>query len=1256
MIKRVYVKRKQSSQLRAEILDVLGIDVPVTRYLRYDVEGLTEDEFNRVLPEVFYTPPSDDLFLEQMPKAKGFVFGVEFLPGQFDMRADSAAQCVQLITMSTRPLIACADIYDIENATDSQIKRIKEYLINPVDSRECSLDKPETLEMVIPPPAPVEMLKDFGKKPLAMLKAFHKESGFAMSVEDLVFVQSYFRSERRDPTMTELKVIDTYWSDHCRHTTFLTALEFKLKTENPHLESTLNDYLKAFNKLYEGRADKYVSLMDMATIGAKILTLAGATHDIDVSPEINACTIKTSPIVDGMKEDWLVLFKNETHNHPTEIEPYGGAATCLGGAIRDPLSGRSYVYQSMRITGAGDINAPISDTVKGKLPQRVISRTASKGFSSYGNQIGIATGKVREYYHSGYVAKRLETGFVVGAAPEVNVRRYVPDAGDVVLLIGGATGRDGCGGATGSSKSHDLHSIETCGAEVQKGNPAIERKLQRLFRNHDATRLIKRCNDFGAGGVSVAIGELASGLDIDLDSVPKKYSGLSATELAISESQERMAVVIAPDDVSEFVKICDKENLDATVVAKVTDTDSMRMFYNGTLIVDLKRKFLDSNGVRQNATAALRDGKVDSFDNLNSKRKGYFAKRDYAALATDILSDYNVASQKGMGEAYDSTIGALSVLMPFGGKNQLTPCQAMAAKLPAHTDACTVSSWGFNPYLMEKSPYVGALYSVICAVERIVATGVNPRDAYLTMQEFFARCTDANKWGAPASALLGALEAQLRLGVPAIGGKDSMSGSFERLDVPNTLIAFALGMSEGKYVVSNVFNRTGQRVYRYRLKRDEFSQPDFAELNGFLDLLSGEIRRGNVDYTAVTEEGGAFAQVAKSCFGNMIGFAFSADDEDVFSDSFGDILVAPTNVENFEGYGLELIGVTVDAPNLIFDARLQPLDDGSCVVFDGRELPLEVALKAFTGTFESVYPTTAPSNETPTSINYVAEPAAKPKKKSKSKSAVIAVPRVIIPVFAGTNCEYESAYKFELAGADVNTMVIRNRTGSQVNESVQALAEQIASSQILMIPGGFSGGDEPDGSAKLIAAFLSSPRIKDALDDLIYKRKGLVLGICNGFQALIRLGLLPDGKISPLNEQSPQLTFNNIGRHMSSIVNIRVASNLSPWYNAVKTGDVYSVVISHGEGKFVAPDAVIKRLIDNGQVATQYCDSQGNVRPEMPYNPNGSMMNIEGITNADGRILGKMGHSERMGANLYKNYSGADFDMQIFESGIKYFK
>ncbi|MCH5162511.1 MAG: phosphoribosylformylglycinamidine synthase [Clostridiales bacterium] len=1251
MIRRIYTERQESNAaLASELFDNLGIKVKARMFIRYDVDGLTDEQFEAATPIVFSTPATDAVYHEKLPKTQGSLFGVEYLPGQFDQRADSAAQCVQLLTQGALPAVRCATVYAIE-CNEKELAAIKNYLVNPVESRLCSLEKPSTLEQKVSPPEPCLMVEGFTEMGSAELTAFYKSQGFAMSFEDLVFVQSHFRNQRRQPTYTELKVIDTYWSDHCRHTTFLTALTTKIKSDNPHIQQTYADYTDMFNDLYQGRDDKYPSLMDVATIGAKYLRGRGYVTAQDISPEINACTIKYDIVMkDGSVEPWYILYKNETHNHPTEIEPFGGAATCLGGAIRDPLSGRAYVYQAMRVTGAADIKLPFDKTIDGKLPQRVISRRAAKGYSSYGNQIGLATGEVKEYYHPGYAAKRLETGFVVGAVKADNVKREVPQAGDIVVLLGGETGRDGCGGATGSSKPHDSHSIETCGAEVQKGNAPIERKLQRLMRNGAFTKLIKRCNDFGAGGVSVAVGELSPGLDIELSAVPKKYAGLSATELAISESQERMAVVIAASDLDEFKRIAHSENTEATVIAKVTDTDRMRMFLDGHLIVDLERKFLDSNGVRQEATALIKDPVVKYFGSLGAKRESMLKKGDYTALMSDILSDYNVCSQKGLGEMFDSTIGAASVYMPFGGKKQLTPAQAMAAKLPANTDICTVAAHGFDPELMSESPFVGGMYSVIVAAEKLAAAGVRPENIYLTMQEFFARCTDAEKWGAPMSALLGALKAQLSLKMAAIGGKDSMSGTFEKLTVPPTLICFALGVQDSATVCDNVFKAAGERVYRYRLPRDEYGMPDYENLTDFLKLLAGEIGRGNVTSAAVVEKGGAAATVVKSCLGNGLGFAFSNAGRDLFEESTGDIILSARDADDFCGYRLEPLGFTIDENKYVFGttvtrSEISPIDR----TVDGAALEA-----AFTGTFESVYPTTAEASGEVKNADYKGK-GGKRNKKGGAKPKKI---KVFIPVFPGTNCEIDTARRFEEAGAEPVIFVVKNRSPKDVEESVKAMAKAISACKILALPGGFSGGDEPDGSAKLIAAFLSNPAIAEAVENMLYRRDGLAIGICNGFQALVKLGLLPGGHIKTPEKTDPVLTYNNIGRHVSTLVDVRVTSNYSPWLKYCPVGSVFQVPVSHGEGKFVAPEATIKELIKNGQIATQYCDDKGNATMKSPFNPNGSVMAIEGIVSPDGRILGKMGHSERIGEFMMKNTIEcyAKTDMQLFKAGVEYFK
>ncbi|MCI8413483.1 MAG: phosphoribosylformylglycinamidine synthase [Clostridia bacterium] len=1245
MIKRIFVEKKKglrhsADKIKSDVKGVLGIQATFVRvFLRYDVEGLEGEDFDRAVMSVFSEPPVDNVYFESLPPVDAEWIYSEYLPGQYDQRADSAAQCVQMLTLGARPLIRCATVYAFGGITAVQREKISSYLINPVEARPASAEKPETLRQVYDEPQPPRMVEGFVDFDEDRMKKFHAENGFAMSVADLLFVQAHFRSQLRNPTETELKVIDTYWSDHCRHTTFLTALQsVKIKSDNPAIEKAYNTYLQLFNEHHKGRPDKYPSLMDIATIGVRELKKQGKLDNLDASEEINACSIKVTAEVDGKPEQWLVMFKNETHNHPTEIEPFGGAATCLGGAIRDPLSGRVYVYQAMRVTGAADITESYEKTLKGKLPQRVISKTAAAGFSSYGNQIGLATGGVHEVYHPGYVAKRLETGFVVGAAPAENVVRSVPEKGDVVLLIGGATGRDGCGGATGSSKAHTEKSLDTCGAEVQKGNPLTERKIQRLFRNGEVTRLIKRCNDFGAGGVSVAIGELSPGLDIDLDAVPKKYYGLTATELAISESQERMAVVVRAEDEQKMAELCDRENLTATRVATVTDLARMRMFCGGNLVVDLPRKFLDSNGVRQQTDVVIKDDNVKFFDTLPKEIETAIKKGDMAAAVKATLSELNVCSQKGLGEIFDSTIGAGSVLMPFGGKYQLTPSVAMAALLPTSgiTDTATVCAYGFDPYLMSESPFVGAVYSVLTSVVKAVCAGAPVGSIRLTLQEFFERVNaDPVRWGKPTAALLGALTAQLGLGLGAIGGKDSMSGSFEKIDVPPTLISFALGVTKAQNVIDNVL-RGGEKVYRLRLKTDKFGMPDFEHTLELLKLLSGEIARGRVKFATVAEQGGAAAAIIKSALGNKMGFRFAhKDTRNLFLPRLGDILVALSSPDDFVGYDPEYIGETTDDGKIVFAAQ------------ENAELTADMAAEAFLGKLDGVYPVTAQAFGKAENVTYTGGITAKPAKHKKKV-------KVFIPVFPGTNCEYDTAKRFALAGAEPIVRVIRNRSAEELNDSLDEMAKCITESQIIAFPGGFSGGDEPDGSGKFIATAFRCGKITDAIDALLYKRDGLILGICNGFQALVKLGLLPEGKICELTDDAPTLTFNNIARHVSTAVNVRVASNLSPWLAATKPGDVFKVAVSHGEGKFVANDEKVAELIRNGQIATQYCDMLGNATMTGPYNPNGSVMAIEGITSRDGRVFGKMGHSERIGDMLMKNVPG-DADMKLFESGVKYF-
>ena len=1232
MVYRIYVEKKkgfdhEAQNLLGEVHGLLGIQsVTGLRILnRYDVEGVSEELFRSCIPTVFSEPPVDDT-CDHCPEAD-VVFAVEYLPGQFDQRAASASECIQLISQGERPTVRTARVYLLTgNPTEAELAQIKKYVINPVEAREASLSRKDTLQMEYPTPSTVETLTGFCELDEEGLANFVKEKGLAMDEADIAFCQNYFRFEKRDPTITEIRMIDTYWSDHCRHTTFGTILD-EIEIRDVQVKKAFDHYLAMRKAVYAGRK-KNMCLMDLATIGAKYLASIGKLKNLDESEEINACTVKIKCDVDGEEQDWLYLFKNETHNHPTEIEPFGGAATCIGGAIRDPLSGRSYVYQAMRVTGAGDPLVPVSETMAGKLPQRKLVTTAAAGYSSYGNQIGLATGQVDELYHPGYVAKRLEIGAVVGAAPASNVRREVPAAGDIVVLLGGATGRDGCGGATGSSKAHKLESLETCGAEVQKGNAPIERKLQRLFRRPEATRLIKRCNDFGAGGVSVAIGELADGLAIDLDAVPKKYEGLDGTELAISESQERMAVVLAPQDVEAFVKLANEENLDATVVATVTEDPRLTMTWKGNTIVNISRNFLNSNGAEKRARVLVydcQDYKVD------------WKGDTWAEKMQNLVTDLNVCSKKGLSERFDSTIGAATVLMPFGGKYQLTPAQAMAAKLPVpgETTTCSGMAWGYNPYLMEKKQYSGAYLAVVESVSKLVASGFRYEDAYLTFQEYFERLGDApERWGKPFAALLGALMAQVDLGVAAIGGKDSMSGSFENLDVPPTLVSFATAIGNTKNVISPEFKAAGSKVvWLYPEYQDKLElRPEPHSLKKLYKKVEELIAAGKVKAAYTPGYGCAAEAVFKMCLGNRLGFALDAarDPENLFHPAYGSfILEVEPELELDEGvvlgtvtetYALKIAGETIDLAALqeAWERKLEP-------VFPYRK-----------------------AGATVDKISYEAT-------ERKAPAIGIAKPKVIIPVFPGTNCEYDTARAFARAGADPKVLVINNLSASAVAESCAALTQAIRESQIVMLPGGFSGGDEPDGSAKFITAFLRAPSVTEAVHELLQKRDGLMLGICNGFQALIKLGLVPYGEIRPITAECPTLTFNTINRHQSMLVNTRIASNKSPWLSRCSVDEVHTIAISHGEGRFVASDEVVKSLIENGQVATQYVDAAGQPTMDLRYNPNGSVLAIEGITSPDGRVLGKMGHTERSGDELYKNVPGNKYQ-PLFEGGVDYFK
>ena len=1229
MVSRIYVEKKpgfdvEAQQLKGELTEILGIKgIEALRIInRYDVEGIDKELFRSCVPTVF-SEPQVDVTYDELPASDGAVFAVEFLPGQFDQRADSASECVQLISQGERPAVRSAKVYMISGALDeAAIDAIKHYVVNPVEARIASLDLPETLYMETVEPQPVEVLDGFRELDEAGLAAFISERGLAMDEADIAFCQQYFRDEDRDPTITEIRVIDTYWSDHCRHTTFSTILD-DVQIDDAVVQKAFDRYMAMRADL--GRENKPRCMMDLATIGAKELKKQGILKNLDESDEINACTVKIKCDVNGKDEDWLFLFKNETHNHPTEIEPFGGAATCIGGAIRDPLSGRSYVYQAMRVTGAGDPLKPVSETLPGKLPQRKLVTTAAAGYSSYGNQIGLATGQVDEIYHPGYVAKRMEIGAVVGATPASHVRRECPAPGDVIVLLGGRTGRDGIGGATGSSKAHKLTSLETCGAEVQKGNAPIERKLQRLFRREDACRMIKRCNDFGAGGVSVAIGELADGLYIDLNKVTKKYEGLDGTELAISESQERMAVALAPEDVDKFIALANEENLEATPVAKVTAEPRLNMVWNGMSIVNISREFLNSNGAEKHQKVHVEKATVwqPQWEGLTFSQK-----------MKNMVGDLNICSKKGLSERFDSTIGAATVLMPFGGAYQLTPQNAMVAKLPVdgETSTCSGMAWGFNPFLMSADQYKGAQMAVIESVTKLVASGFRYEDAYLTFQEYFERLgTAPERWGKPLAALLGALDAQMGLGIASIGGKDSMSGSFEKLDVPPTLVSFATAIGKANKVVSTEFKKPESTVVLVRPIIDpETGCPNFFSLKANYKIVEDMIEEGMVASACSVGYGGIAEALFKMGLGNHIGFKMRADKttHEMFQPMYGSIVLEMVS----DSPAGEILGETTK--EYVFEA---------C----GEKLDMAQLQEIWEGKLEPVYPYRK-AGPTVEKINGKLTAPAAPK-------IGVAKPKVIIPVFPGTNCEYDTAKAFARAGADPEILVIRNLTPADVAESCKALVKAIDNSQIVMLPGGFSGGDEPDGSAKFIASFFRNPEVTEAVRRLLQQRDGLMLGICNGFQALIKLGLVPYGDIRPITAYDPTLTFNTIGRHQSMLVRTRIASTGSPWLSKCEVGEQFTVAISHGEGRFVAPQEVLDTLMKNGQIATQYVDIEGNPTMDQSYNPNGSVLAIEGITSPDGRVFGKMGHSERSGEYLYKNVTGDKYQ-PIFEGGVDYFK
>ena len=1245
MVKRIFVEKKEgynvsAKKTTADIKNVVGINVDEVReFIRYDIEDLDEEVYAKAKTTIFSEQPVDNLY-EELPDLNGYkLLVVEYLPGQYDQRADSAMQCVQLLSMAKRPLIKCAKLYAIKGADEKGFEKIKKYIINPVESREGSMEIPATLEQEVQLNLTVPVIEGFIDMSDDEIAEYHKKTGFAMSKEDLAFVRDYFKGEKRNPTESEIKVIDTYWSDHCRHTTFATELtDIKIDSNNPHVQKALDLYRDLYEEFNSKREDKYPCLMDIATIAVKKLKKEGKLDNLDVSDEINACSVEVDVDVDGKPQKWLIMFKNETHNHPTEIEPFGGAATCLGGAIRDPLSGRTYVYQAMRVTGSGDPTQDISTTLKGKLPQRVITKTAAAGYSSYGNQIGLSTGLVAEMYHENYRAKRLETGYVIAGAPKENVVRRKPVKGDIIVLLGGETGRDGCGGATGSSKAHTEKSVEVCGAEVQKGNPPTERKIQRLFRNKEVAQLIVKCNDFGAGGVSVAIGELADSLDIYLDKVPKKYEGLSGTELAISESQERMAVVLDKNDVEKFIEFSAKENLQATAVAEVTDNGRMRMFYAGNVIVDLKRKFLDTNGVKQRQNAHVDDNVSNYMDKLNEKTEQLFDKGEFDQAVLSELSRLNVCSTKGLGEMFDGTIGAASVLMPFGGKYQLTPAIAMASKPPVEgfTDTATVSTYGCSPQLMTSSPFTGAIYSILLSLSKQVACGVDVKTVRLSLQEYFKRLNqDADRWGQPLAALLGALYAQIGFGVGAIGGKDSMSGTFEHIDVPPTLISFAMGIHKASKIITNTFDyKSGAKnIWHIAIPKDEYGIPDFAKTLALYDAIKDECASGNIKAINVVEEGGVVASVFKACMGNKEGTSWNELSEDLFAPAFGDFVVLADEIGKLKEFDAQLVAV---------------LNGTHTADLCGKELKMDVAAQSFEGTLDNVFPTTAPASGEVQNLIFCA-------RKKPHVARNIVKPQVFIPVFPGTNCEYDTARAFERAGAKANILVIKNRSSKDIEDSAKEIVKALSQSQIIAFPGGFSGGDEPDGSGKFIATTFKNPRIAEAVMELLYKRDGLALGICNGFQALIKLGLVPYGDIREQTPQAPTLTFNNISRHVSTMVNIRIATNKSPWLSKVHVDDVFTVPVSHGEGRFVASKEELDKIIKNGQVATQYVDMTRNATMQSPFNPNGSMYAIEGIISPDGRVLGKMGHSERLDKDLYKNVEG-NYDMKLFESGVDYFK
>lgn len=1262
-VRRILVEKKQGFDLEAkhiksDLEESLNIDtIENLRILnRYDIEKIEDEVYEKAINTVFSEPNTDDVYKEYVELSKeDRVFAIEYLPGQYDQRGDWASQCIQIINEGIRPIINTAKVVILTgNITDEQFKQIKSYCINPVDSREAILEKPETLEVDTEIPTSVDILEEFINLEENQLKDLMKDLGLAMTFDDLLHVQKYFKQiENRNPTITEIKVLDTYWSDHCRHTTFMTKIEDIVIEESKYtnvVKEAYDLYLQSRKNVY-GETNRDVCLMDIATIAMKELRKIGKLEDLDVSEEINACSINVDVEIDGKKEEYLVMFKNETHNHPTEIEPFGGAATCLGGAIRDPLSGRSYVYQAMRVTGSADPRTSLEDTLEGKLMQKKITTQAANGYSSYGNQIGLSTGQVTELYDEDFVAKRMEIGAVIAAAPKKNVIRETPESGDVVILLGGKTGRDGCGGATGSSKEHSEESLFTCSAEVQKGDAPNERKIQRFFRNKEVAQMIKRCNDFGAGGVCVAIGEIAESIDINLDVIPKKYEGLDGTELAISESQERMAVVIKKENIEKFISMAREENLEATYVADVTDSKRVRMFWNGKTIVDMSRDFIETNGVKQ--TTKVRVKAIDNIEINNRFREKHLelAVDNVMSLKdrfVETMTDLNVCSQKGLVEKFDNTIGGNTVLLPFGGKYQATPTQGMVAKIPVlngETDTSTIMTYGYNPKIGKYSPFHGALYAVVESVCKVVTIGGNFSSIRLTLQEYFEKLGISEvKWGKPFSALLGAYYAQNKLGIPAIGGKDSMSGTFKDIDVPPTLVSFAVDTVDAKQVLSPEFKNSNSTVIMLSTKVFENKVINFEELKKNLSKVTDLIKDEKVSSAYSIGYGGVCEAICKMSFGNKIGFRFNEsieiDESILFGASYGNIILELKDdnkevLESLRGYNYKILGNTVKEKSIFIE---------------NEEIDIDFIYNKYCEVLEPIFPTRVESiKEKIETISFITDT------KGCKSGISLASPKVFIPTFPGTNCEYDSARVFEKAGAKTSIKVFKNLTDKDIESSIDSMVEEIKSSQIIMLPGGFSAGDEPDGSGKFIATVFRNPKIAEAVNEFLTKQDGLMLGICNGFQALIKLGLVPYGKIMDIDENCPTLTYNKIGRHQAKMVKTRISSNKSPWLYGTEVGDIHSIAISHGEGRFVADEKTLKQLIDNGQIATQYVDLERNATYDIDFNPNGSTFAVEGITSIDGRILGKMGHSERIGNQVVKNIIG-EKDQKIFESGVKYFK